>query len=199
MQLFARLDESTLRSILDELLPVTLLLDEGDKKDARDPKDGRWVRIEPTSVVDFIAGEGLRLVTSGQIRWITAGMPIEATLHSAEIMLRPRIAAAANGGKLVFGPSLEAVDVKNVPAFLDRGVVALVNRQLAARGEELAWDFGRSLGFTVAVSPMLEGVSALTLAAHGGKVRVTADAIELGIEVRLDFLRRAAQAGADTV
>jgi hypothetical protein len=185
MQLSARLDESTLRSILDELLPVTLLLDEGDR-------DGRWVRIEPTRVVDFIAGEGLRLVTSGRIRWITAGVPIEATLHSAEIMLRPRIAADVSGGKLVFGPSLEAVDLKNVPSFLDRGVVALVNRQLAARGEELAWDFGRSLGFTVAVPKLLEGVAALSLAAHGGTVNVTSDALELGLKLRLDFLRRSA-------
>jgi hypothetical protein len=189
MQLSARLDEPTLRAILDELLPVTLMLD--DEPDKTDDKPNRWVRIEPTSVVDFVAGEGLRLVTSGQLRWVTAGVPIEATFHSAEIMLRPRIAADARGGKLVLGPSLESVDLKNVPAFLDRGVVALVNRQLAKRDEELAWDFGRSLGFTVPMSPVLQGVSALVLAAHGGTVQVFADAIELGLSVRLDFLRHA--------
>ncbi len=183
MQLLARLDEPTLRSILDELLPVTLLLDD-------DKGEGRWVRIEPTRTVDFIAGEGLRLVTSGQIRWVTAGVPLEATLHSAEIMLRPRIAADVHGGKLVFGPSLESVDLKNVPSFLDRGVVALVNHQLAARGDELAWDFGRSLGFKVDSPRALQGIAALTLAAHGGTVQVFSDAIELGLKVRLDFLRQ---------
>ena len=188
VHLVARLEESTLREILDELLPITIALDDPDKPDG--PNPGRWVRIEPAKEVDFIAGEGLRLVSAGQMRWVTAGVPVEATLHSARVMLRPQVVKDKHGGRLVFRPSLESADLKNVPALLDRGIVAVVNRQLEARGDELAWDFGRTLSVAVPVPPALQGIASLQLDARNASVTVTADAIELGLTVSLHFLRK---------
>jgi hypothetical protein len=196
-----RLEEATLRAVLDELLPITLLLDEpGADADltatatatapaAGKGRDGRWVRVEKASEVDFVAGQGLRLVSAGQIRWVTAGMPMEATLHSVKILLRPQVVADKHGGRLVFRPSLEAADLKNVPALLDRGVVALVNHQLESKGQDMAWDFGRTLSLAVPVPPMLEGIHSLQLDARNATVSVTADAIELGLTLSLHFLR----------
>ena len=212
VHILIRLEEATLRAILGELLPVTLLLDEpppvrtawSDPDEEVTPpagiprpspqalkaSEGRWVRIDPAQEVDFIAGEGLRLVCGGQIRWVTAGVPLEATLHSAKIMLRPQVVTEKHGGRLVFRPSLESADLKNVPALLDRGVVALVNRQLESRGNDIAWDFGRTLSLAVAVPPILEGISALQLDARNAAVTVTGDAIELGLTVSLHFQRK---------
>jgi hypothetical protein len=198
-----RLEEATLRSVLDELLPLTILLDEpspdadptsaaevGPTDRSGKGRDGRWVRVEKASEVDFVAGQGLRLVSAGQIRWVTAGMPVEATLQSVTLMLRPLVVADKHGGRLVFRPSLEAADLKNLPALLDRGVVALVNRQLETRGQDMAWDFGRTLSLSVPVPPMLEGIHSLQLDARNATVTVTADAIELGLTVSLHFLRK---------
>lgn len=189
MHLIARLDEATLREILDELLPVTILLDDGA---AGGPggRDGRWVRIEPSQHLDFIADEGLRLRTGGQIRWLTAGVPVEATLHSVQVMLRPEVLPEKHGGKLRFRPELESVDVKNVPAFIDRGILALVNRQLSARADEMVWNFGQSLGLAVPLPPLLEGVSTLQLDARNASVQITDHAIELGLTLSLHFLRK---------
>lgn len=185
MHIFARLEEATLKTILDELLPVRILLDQGGTQGAAD----RWVSIEPTRQVDFIAGEGLRLTTGGQIHWIVGGVPVDATLHTAQVMLRPEVRAEKHGGRLVFRPSLESADVKNVPGLLDRGIVALVNRQLESRGNELYWDFGHSLGFSVGLPPALVGVQALQLAVTNAAVAVTADAFELTLTLSLHFQR----------
>src|SRR5687767_6535255 len=97
VHILVRLEEATLRAILGELLPITILLDDPPPGGAvapaaagnlrEGPLGNRWVRIEEAQEVDFIAGEGLRLVSAGQIRWVTAGVPVEATLHSAKIML----------------------------------------------------------------------------------------------------------------
>jgi hypothetical protein len=163
-------------------LPVTILLDEGDST-------GRWVTIDATHHVDFVAGQGLRLITSGKIRWSTGGVPFEATLHSAQVMLRPQIVQEKHGGRLVFRPSLEAADVKNVPALLDRGVVALVNRQLESRGDELFWDFGRNLGLAVPLPPTLVGLQSLQLGVNNATVSVTGDAFELTLTLSLHFQR----------
>jgi hypothetical protein len=179
IHLRARLEEAGLSAILDELLPVTILLDDGP--------DGRWVRIDPTHHVDFIASEGVRLVTSGRIRWVTAGVPIEVTLHSVQLMLHPQIVADSEGHKLVFRASLESADLKNVPALLDRGIVALVNRQLDSRRDQMNWNFEKSLGFAVPLPPALQGVSMLQLGAGGATIEISADHIELALPVSLHF------------
>lgn len=186
MHILARLDEATLRGILDELLPVTLLLDDG-ADGGRAGRDGRWVRIEPTHDLDFVAGTGLRLATGGQIRWLLAGVPLEATLHSIQIMLRPEIVPDKHGGKLVFRPSLESADLKNVPAWIDRGIVSVANRLIEARGDQLAWDFGRSLSFSTAVPATLEGIATMQLGVQNATVQVLADAIQLGLTLSLRF------------
>jgi hypothetical protein len=183
MHIVARLDEATLRQMLDELLPVTILLDDP----GTEPEKGRWVAIDPARTVDFVAGEGLRLVTGGRIRWITAGVPVEATLHSATILLRPIIAPDKHGGRLVFRPSLEDADLKNVPSLLDRGITALVNRQLEGRSDEIAWDFGRTLAFSVGLPSALQGVESLQLSVQNGQVTVSDHAVELTLQLSLHF------------
>jgi hypothetical protein len=193
MHLRARLDEATLRTLLDELLPLTILLD----TDADDGgRAGRWIRIEPATKVDFVAGQGLRLAAPGQIRWITKGLVTEWTLHAVQILLRPEIVANEHGGKLLFRPTVEIADVKNLPGFVDRGISALINNQLAARADEMSWDFGKSLGLVVPLPPMLEGVSTLALDVRDATVQVSDDAVELGVTMSIDFLR--APAGASS-
>ena len=182
MHIFARLEEATLKAMLDELLPVTILLD-------KNGPDGRWVSIQPTTHVDFVAGQGLRLITSGEIHWIVAGMPVDATLHSAQLMLRPEVVPEKHGGRLVFRLSLEAADLKNVPSWLDRGIVKLVNGLLESRGDELYWDFGRTLQLSVATPPTLVGVQSLQLAVNNAAVAVTASAFELTLTMGLHFQR----------
>jgi hypothetical protein len=186
MHIFARLEEATLKALLDELLPVTILLDRSGKQD---PGRTRWVSIQPTSHVDFVAGQGLRLITSGQIHWIVAGVGVDATLHSAQIMLRPEIVPEKHGGRLVFRPSLEAADMKNVPSWLDKGIVMLVNGQLESGGDELFWDFGHTLLRSVPMPRTLVGVRSLQLAVNNATVAVTANAFELTLTLGLHFQR----------
>jgi hypothetical protein len=182
MQIVARLEESTLRELLGELLPVTILLDD-------EGMAGRWIAIEPATTVDFVAGEGLRLVTSGRVHWVAGGVPLDATLQAAHLLLRPEVVADKHGGRLVFRPSLEEADLKNVPALLDRGITALINRQLEARGEQIAWDFGSTLAFSVQMPPALSGVQALRLSVINGQVTVTDHAIEMTLQLSLQFTR----------
>jgi hypothetical protein len=45
MHIAVELEETTLRQLLDELLPITILLDEGP--------DRRWIRIDPARGLRF--------------------------------------------------------------------------------------------------------------------------------------------------
>jgi hypothetical protein len=90
---------------------------------------------------------------------------------------------------LVFRLSLESADLKNVPSWLDKGIVMLINNQLESRGDELFWDFGRTLARSVPLPPTLVGVSSLQLAVNNAAVAVTANAFELTLTLGLHFQR----------
>jgi hypothetical protein len=106
--------------------------------------DGRWVRIDPVRRLEISAGEGIRLITSGALRWTAGFLPVTITVERLVLMLRPIVAGAGATSRLLFRPVLEDADLRNVPALLDRGIVGLVNGALEARSERLAWDIGRS-------------------------------------------------------
>jgi hypothetical protein len=181
MRITAKLEEDTIKRLLDQLLPATVLLDEADKE--------RWIRIERASHVDLVPGTGLRVATSGELHWRAAGLPIGISFHSARLMIEPLVVEDDHGGRLVFRPSLEALDLKNVPSFLDGGVLAIINGRLAAQGDALAWHFGQTLAHAVPMPEALAPVRELKLGGQAGHVTVLDDALLFSLEISLAFNR----------
>ncbi|MES1204586.1 MAG: hypothetical protein ABUS79_01490 [Pseudomonadota bacterium] len=188
MQITARLDESTLIGLLRQLLPVTVTIDEDGSGDGG---ADRWIRIDPARQVAFVPDEGLRVEVGGQLRWKTAGMPVLLTINSAQLMVRPVIESAEEGERLVFRPSLERMDLKNVPEFVDSGVAAIINKRLARQGDSLAWHFGRTLRHEFPLAKEFVDVDRFSLAAGTAAVAVSADAFELTLRVTAAFTRAA--------
>src|SRR5215467_6247288 len=124
MQIAVELEEATLRQLLAELLPITILLDEAQGL------DGRWIRIDPVRELRFRVDEGVRLTTSGALRWRLGPFPMMLTVESLTLMLRPIVVETGTAGRVLFRPQIEQADLQNVPAMLDRGLVKLGNRAL---------------------------------------------------------------------
>lgn len=184
MHISARLEEATVRTLLGELLPVTVLLDEDDG-------EHRWIRIDPARSVEFAANEGLRLEVGGQLHWKMAGVPVLLTIHSAQLLVTPEVVDDAEGARLVFRPSLEKMDLKSVPGFIDSGIAAIVNKRLAAEGDKLAWHFGRDLANRFPLPKELLEIDGFTLAAGSATVAVQDDAIIFDLPLAMGFARRA--------
>lgn len=184
MYLTARLEESTVKQLLGELFPVTVVMDEA--------ADDRWIRIESAHHVDFVADEGLRVAVGGQIHWKVAGVPVLLTIHAAQLMLRPKVVDDASGARLVFSPTLEKMDLKNVPAMLDSGIAGIVNTRLGAQAEHLAWHFGTALNTHFPLEKDLVELSTFDLSASGATVTVLSDAIVFTLSLEMKFSRNAA-------
>jgi hypothetical protein len=182
VQITARLEEATIEQLLGELLPATILLDEQGTR-------GRWIQIEQAHKVDFIADRGLRLETSGQIQWLAAGLPINLTLKTVQLLLQPEVVATPEGGRLVFHPALEDLDLKNVPGFLDRSVVGIVNGKLESQGNALAWDFGKALTVNAPLPPGIAPAEAFQMSVSNARVVILADALELTLSLDMRFSR----------
>ena len=190
MQITARLEEETVKQLLGELLPVTIVLDEEG--------GGRWIRIDPARRVDFVANEGLRLEVGGQLHWKAAGVPVLLTIHSAHLLLTPAVVGDAGdgeGARLVFRPSLEKMDLKSVPGLIVSGITCMVNKRLEAEGDKLAWHFGRDLANHFPLAKELLEIESFTLAAGTATVELLADAIVFSLSLATGFSRRAPAAG----
>jgi hypothetical protein len=180
VRITARLEEATVKELLGQLLPAKVFLDEQGE---------RWIQIERANHIDFVAGRGLRVASNGEVRWQAAGVPITFTFLSAQLMLQPLVVEDDHGGRLVFRPSLEDLDLKNVPSFLDSGALSLINKRLEAQGDALAWHFGQTLARAFPMPDTLTPVDQLKLGAGGGHVDVLDDAVIFTLDLALEFLR----------
>ncbi len=182
MQITARLEESTVQQLLGELLPLTVAIDHDG--------EGRWIRIDPARRIDFAAGEGLRVEVGGQLHWRVAGVAVTLTILSAQLLLRPMLVDDVNeGGRLLFVPSLEKMDLKNVPDFLDNGITGIVNKQLEGQGELLAWHYGKALNRRFPLAKDLVEIDSFQLTPTATTVTVNADAIVFTLGLGMRFAR----------
>jgi hypothetical protein len=189
MQITARLEEDTVKRLLAELLPVTIVLDQDEK--GEEQKDDRWIRLDPAHKVDFVADQGLRLEVAGQLHWKAAGVPVLLTIVSAHLLIEPVVVDDAAGARLVFRPSLEKMDLKSLPGFVDSGIANMVNKRLDAEGDKLAWHFARDLANRFSLPRELLEIESFTLAAGAASVAVLADAVVFTLTLATGFERRA--------
>jgi hypothetical protein len=184
MRIKATLDEATVAALLDELLPVTVDLDETEP-------GTRWVRVEKPERFDFVAGEGVRVHAAAAIRWTALGIAIPVTVNSLALLLRPGIVSdEQRGGSLVFRPEIEAADLKMVPAFVDARIARSINAELSKQGDRLAWHFGETLALRTPLPSTISPAAQFVLAAQDATVETTNDQLKLELSLSMGFTRR---------
>jgi hypothetical protein len=189
MRIKATLDESTVASLLDQLLPVTIDLHETEP-------GTRWVRVEKPERFDFVAGEGIRVHTAAAIRWTALGIAIPVTIKSIALILRPAIITDEQpGGSLVFRPEIEGTDFKMVPAFVDARIARAINAELSKQGDRLAWPFGTSLALRTPLPPSITPATQFELAAEDAVVETTDHQLTLELTLSMRFTQTSASLG----
>jgi hypothetical protein len=185
MQITVQLEERTLRQLLDELLPITILLDETSGL------GGRWIRIDPARHLRIGGDGGVRVVTSGALRWPLGPVPITLTVQHLVLTLWPVLVGTGWASRVLFRPVIETADLQNVPALLDRGLVGLVNRALDTRADRLAWDLGRTLALRFALPETLLPLEAASVDVETACLRLVGDVFELSVSLSMHISRLA--------
>jgi hypothetical protein len=182
MQLTAVLPRADLDELLNDLLPLKVLLGAD--------RDDRTLLLYDPSSVSFVAGHGIGLSCKADIRWSVLGITVPIQLRALTVMLVPRVSQRDGVPALVLDLALEHVDLAGVPAALEGRLVDLINQALQARQVELAWGFGKTLSHAFALPAMLESVSSFNLGVGESSVDVLADALRLDIQLRAGVSRR---------
>lgn len=184
LHITAELAEADVRTLLDQLLPLTVDLGALGEEPGR-----RFLEIERANSVEFVAGQGLRVRTGARVQWTALGLPVPARLNELELVLRPAIEEEEAGPRLVFRPTIENADFRLLPAAVDRAITARINAALDEEAHLLAWHAGQSLARSIALPANLSPKVAFELGAGAATVEVTDRAIVLRLAVTMRFSR----------
>ena len=177
------MDEVTLRRMLGEILPITVLLDDDGGSERR------WVTIDRAYRLDIIPGEGVRLATSGAMRWPISIVPVTVRLTHLQVLIRPIVVGSGAATRLLFRPQIEQADFERLPGFVDRGIVAIVNRALEARSDRLAWDVATSLGRQFELPATLVPLERARVDVVSATVTIDDQGIALGVTLDMSVAR----------
>jgi hypothetical protein len=166
-----------LAKVMGDLCPLRISLGEGGSVLLSDPRD-----------VALVAGAGLRMTITVEIHWPVLGVKIPVSIRAATLEVNPEVLEKPDGANLTFKLRLDDVDIAIFPALIDRGIVDLVNKELAAKHMELAWGFIETLSHVFDLPDALASARALDLRATHGRVKVTSEALALAIlfEARIE-------------
>lgn len=137
MQLSATLTIDDLRSVIDEIKPLRVEI-----------RPRRVITLGRPTMVELVAGAGLRVRGDARFTWEVGALPIPVKLRAWQVLLVPSFVATKGGGHvLAFEPVLEELDFKRVPLFVESRIAEAMKQGLAAQKHQLIWDFAKHLTF----------------------------------------------------
>jgi hypothetical protein len=185
------LSTEEIAALLKEATPVRIHLTERDE-------DRRWVELERPTEVSLVPNLGVRIVSSGRIRYELAGIKLPFSIRRLQLLCEPRVVSGAGGQeRLDFKLSVEQADLENVPSLADRALVTAVNDALAPARLGMFWNFGRMLYKSLRMPERYEPLNQFNVRAPAGQVIVGATELRFRLQLGLGFSRNRARPGDD--
>ena len=171
MQLCATLTKDDVSSIIEEITPLRVAV-----------RPRRVITLGRPTKIELVAGAGLRVRGDARFTWDVGGLTIPVTLRAWQVLLVPSFVARDGGHVLAFEPTLEVLDFKNVPMFLDGTIKQALKEGLAAQKSKLTWKFEEQLSLVRPLPAKISPAGEVSLAPTGGTVTVTAAELQLKLE-----------------
>jgi hypothetical protein len=175
--------------LLREATPLRIHLIDRDE-------DRRWVELEQPSEISLVPNLGIRVVSSGRIRYEIAGIQLPFVIRRLQLLLQPAVVPA--GGtheRLDFKLGVEQADLENVPALADRMLVSAVNDALSPERLGTFWSFGRMLERALHLPERFEPLHQFLLQDPAGQVTITDTEVRLRLRLGLACSRSKARPG----
>jgi hypothetical protein len=186
VELDVTLHQDEVVKLLAEVAPIRIHLTKGDE-------DRRWVELEPPSEVQFVPGQGVRIVTQGRLRHEVAGVALPFGIRRVQILFAPQIVTGHHGQRQDFLLRVEQADLENVPGLIEAVVISKVNQALEPERLGMYWELAQTLTLAVSLPERFEPLDRFLTAARTAQVTVTHDALILRLSLGLGMSRTRAR------
>lgn len=154
-----------------------------------DGNQKRWLRVNAPESVEFIPKEGMRIIASATFHHNIPLVP-DVHIRRSVLSMRPHLIDGDRGEILAFAVTLEELDLKGIPSFIDSSIVSRVNDQMQARQKQIAWDFSTTLNRTVGLGQRSLLIEAVSLKPGQATLTITDDSVVLALPLAVGFVRR---------
>ncbi|MCB9637167.1 MAG: hypothetical protein H6721_34080, partial [Sandaracinus sp.] len=169
MRTLLSLDARTLMTWATEITPLRIPLGREGQ---------RWVELQKPTSLEVVEGQGVRLETSGRVRWTWKGMGAPLRLRRVRALIAPRV---VEGGTLVFPMRFEHADLVRVPRVVEEAIRLRVEEVLASEKETpLRVELARSLDLRVPVR-------ALERSIHFDLARASVHVRDAAVQLRVEM------------
>ena len=181
MQLCAVFTMDDLAALVGEIAPLEVEL-------SRRPR--RAVSLGRPSLVELVAGAGLRVRGDARFAWDALGVTIPVTVRAWQVLLVPAIVRHEGAPALAFDPRLEALELGSTgPGFVSDTIAQAVHTGLVAHKSKLVWQIGRKLTLRKVLPDRVAPASAFELTPTVGEVEVTASEVRMTLRLDARFVR----------
>jgi hypothetical protein len=145
-------------------------------------EDTRWIELERPEEALVVAEEGLRITSSGRLRYTVHGLPFELDLRRIRIVVKPQVLEQDEQARLCFRLRVEELNIKYVPSALDAIITRAVDAAITPKTTQLVWKFGRTLSHRFQMPSRLEPIDSLGLQVRGGRFFVQNEGMRLVVD-----------------
>lgn len=185
MHLEANIDLPAIAGLVDRATPLRVnLSDDGE----------RWVELSNPREIR-IASRGLRVVCDGAFRWTALDVPLSFQIRELRAMALVEIAGDTH---LTLQLELEAIDLSNVPAVVERQLMKKVNAAMAPERTGLRWAIRDALSFTKAVPERVSTMDFFFLDAGPPTLRFDEECVRLRVPMTPRLTRPDPESSAPT-
>jgi len=154
-----------------------------------DGNQKRWLRVNAPDSVEFVPKEGMRIVASATLHH---GVPLvpDVKIRRSVMMMRPHILEGEPGDTLAFAVTLDELDTKGIPGFIDQSIQQRVNDKMHEHRRQIGWNFTKTLTRAIGLGQRSVLIDAVQLRAGRGTLVVLDDGITLSLSIGVGFVRR---------
>jgi hypothetical protein len=174
MRIEAVIGRDDLVELLRGFIPVEIALGQAGSDDL-------LLTVDSFSGIELAPEVGIRVKCAAHLRWSVLGLDVPVHADTLELLVQPRIDQREGKATLVLGLAVERAEIRGMPALVDGAITERLNREIAQRRVELAWDFASTLTSTFALPTALRTAEALALQVADGCVKVTEQALGMAV------------------
>lgn len=166
------LSQKSMEQLLRAAVPFTI--------DLSSEKDGtRSISIDEIHSFLLVENRGARATGKVRVEWPVLGVSVPLSVDDLTIDILISISGQADTTSMDFQFEIQDADIRNVPGFVEKPVIAKVNEALRSESTTLSWPIGKTLRIDAALPKMIVPAKRLGTSVEGTTLAITKEALVL--------------------
>ncbi len=141
--------QSEIEAVVRGMVPMRIDLSSEDE-------GTRTIDIDAVHTFTLVPDRGARATGNVRVEWPVLGIGVPLSIEDLCIDVLITLQGNGDDTRLSFQFEIQTADIRNLPGFIEKPIIAKVNDALSGEATILAWSTGKTLSTNVALPKMLQ-------------------------------------------